>query len=299
MQLWGCQVYNQTGLDTITDMQEVNERDLRELYRAPKDSHKGQNGKLLVIGGSKLFHAAAFWSATVASRIVDLVHFSSPAMENNELMRKKAKEKFWEGIVVPWEKVEEYIEEDDCVLIGPGMPRDEGLQKGERPTGEVVDGLLKLHGNKKWVIDGGALQEVSLDKIPQTTILTPHPGELDGLLVRLKIDASDWESKARAVSERLGCAVLAKGKEDVVCGEGECRMVQGGNEGMTKGGTGDVLAGIVAALYCKNDAMLSALAGSLINKRAGDEVYKSVGPYFNAQDLLGEVPRVMKDLLRY
>src|SRR3990167_315579 len=114
-----------------------------KIYRPARDSHKGQNGRLLVIGGSELFHASIFWAADVASRIVDLVHFSSPAMENNELVRKKAKEGFWNGIVVPWEKVEEYIREDDCVVIGPGMPREEGRGEGERPTKEIVDGLLQ------------------------------------------------------------------------------------------------------------------------------------------------------------
>lgn len=64
----------------------------KKLYQPPADSHKGQNGKLLVIGGSKLFHSSVFWSADVASRIVDLVHFSSPANENNILVRKKLKE---------------------------------------------------------------------------------------------------------------------------------------------------------------------------------------------------------------
>ena len=66
-------------------------KDLEKLNKYPKDSHKGQNGRMLVIGGSKLFHSSIFWTADVASKIVDLVHFSSPVMENNDLMRKKAK----------------------------------------------------------------------------------------------------------------------------------------------------------------------------------------------------------------
>ena len=66
---------------------------------------------------------------------------------------------------------------------------------------------------------------------------------------------------------------------------------------MTKGGTGDVLAGLVAALYCKNEAFLSACAGSYINKKAGENLFKRVGYYFNASDLADEIPRVMKELL--
>ncbi|MBI5356567.1 hypothetical protein HZB78_03055 [Candidatus Collierbacteria bacterium] len=98
------------------------------LYQPLPSSHKGQNGKLLVIGGSKLFHSSIFWSADVASKIVDLVHLTSPANENNQIFRKRLKEKFWNGIVVDWKDVESYIEEDDCVLIGPGMTRNEVAQ---------------------------------------------------------------------------------------------------------------------------------------------------------------------------
>ena len=99
------------------------------LYQPPNNSHKGQNGKLLVIGGSELFHSSIFWSADTASRIVDLVHLTSPSNENNQIFRKRLKEKFWNGIVVDWKDVEEYIEEDDCVLIGPGMTRGDGKTK--------------------------------------------------------------------------------------------------------------------------------------------------------------------------
>src|SRR4030042_3688069 len=119
--------------------------DFSKVYRPSTYSHKGQNGRLLVIGGSVLFHASIFWSADVASRFVDLVHFTSPAMENNDLVRKKIKQGFWQGIVNPWKKVNDYIEEDNCVLIGPGMPRDEGLVRGGESTASIVNELLKKH----------------------------------------------------------------------------------------------------------------------------------------------------------
>jgi NAD(P)H-hydrate epimerase len=89
-----------------------------------------------------------------------------------------------------------------------------------------------------------------------------------------------------------------KGQTDIVCnGEGERRIIKGGNAGMTKGGTGDVLAGLIAALACKNDPFLSTIAGSFINKKAGDELYKKVGPFFNATDLADQIPLTMKQLL--
>lgn len=100
--------------------------DLKKLYIPPPDSHKGQNGKLLIIGGSHLFHAASLWALKVASRIVDMVFYSS-VPENNEIVQK-AKEEFRDGIVVRREDIESYIEEADCILIGPGMLRNEKLK---------------------------------------------------------------------------------------------------------------------------------------------------------------------------
>lgn len=253
------------------------------MYHPPKDSHKGQNGKLLVIGGSELFHAAAFWTADVASRIVDLVHFSSPAMENNDLMRVKAKEKFWDGVVVPWEQVEEYIKEDDCVVIGPGMTRSDD-------TKTVVNTLLKKFADKRWVIDGGALQEIDRDLLNEHMIITPHQGEFKLVF---------GESEIEAIAKKYRCTILLKGVEDIVCNQRKCVKIPGGNEGMTKGGTGDVLAGLVGALYCKNEAFLAVTVGSYLNKKAGDNLYKKVGPFFNASDLVEEIPRVMKKELGY
>jgi NAD(P)H-hydrate repair Nnr-like enzyme with NAD(P)H-hydrate dehydratase domain len=64
---------------------------------------------------------------------------------------------------------------------------------------------------------------------------------------------------------------------------------------MTKGGTGDVLAALIASLYCKNnDPFLVAQAGSYLNKKAGESLFTKVGYYFNASDLVDELPRVMK-----
>ena len=58
---------------------------IKKLYIPDKNSHKGKNGKVLIIGGSKLFHAASIWAAESASHIVDIVHYSS-TLENNEVM---------------------------------------------------------------------------------------------------------------------------------------------------------------------------------------------------------------------
>lgn len=262
---------------------------LAQIVMPKVDSHKGENGRVLVIGGSKLFHAASFWSACMASKIVDMVHFSSPAMENNELMRVRAKAKFWEGIVVPWEEVSHYIEEDDCVLIGVGMERGEN-------TREIVNTLLKKYPDKRWVVDGGALQEVDASLLNKNMIITPNKRELGILLHHYTIESLN----------HLGITVLSKGQVDRVSGrqyladgswQDETIEIKGGSAGMTKGGTGDVLAGIVAGLYAKSPAFASCIVGSQVNKSAGEELEKKMGVFFSASDLMREVQKGLGEIL--
>jgi hydroxyethylthiazole kinase-like uncharacterized protein yjeF len=270
-------------------MDTVTKDDLQNLYLPPHDSHKGQNGKMLLIGGSELFHAASLWALTVASRIVDLVHYCS--IPSNNTLVSHIKEEFRNGIVVSRDDVEEYIKEDDCILIGPGMTRD-------TETKELTDRLLRKFPKKQWVIDAGALQMMDIADIPQNAILTPHHQEFALLWEKQKgIVASD-EEKVAEFARSHQCIVLLKGEKDIACSsEGTCKTIVGGNAGMTKGGTGDVLAGLIAALACKNDPFLATIAGSFINKKAGDDLYSTVGPFFNATDLAGQIPKTMKELL--
>ena len=254
---------------------------VKQIVLPQRDSHKGENGRVLVIGGSRLFHAASFWSACMASKIVDMVHFSSPAMENNELMRVSAKQKFWEGIVVPWEEVTHYIAEDDAVLIGPGMERGEETKK-------IVDELLAKYPGKRWVVDGGALQEVDPSLLKQNMIITPNKREQEIL--------------GSKVPE--GVTILAKGMVDVITGlrrtangvQQKKIEIVGGSAGMSKGGTGDVLAGLVLGLYAKSSAMASCAVASQVNKRAGEQLEKKLGPFFSASDLIGEAQVVLGEM---
>lgn len=255
-----------------------------------RHSHKGQNGRLLIIGGSKLFHAASLWALEVASRIVDLVHYSSVG-ENNKL----AKSLFRNGIVISRSDIDAYIEEDDCILIGPGMTRDE-------ETKTLTNTLLKRHAKKQWVIDAGALQMMDISLVPKNAILTPHHGEFEFLWTKFKILNPNFKSNSNdqkiiEFSKQHHCIVLLKGEKDIASNGKDTQVIEGGNEGMTKGGTGDVLAGLIAALVCTNDPFLATIAGSQINKKAGDALYKSVGPFFNASDLAGQIPKTMKELL--
>lgn len=290
-------------------MKDFDPNILKQLTKPGAGSHKGQNGKLLVVGGSHLFHAASLWSLTVASRILDMVFYSS-VVENNEIV-KELKKEFRNGIVIPRGNLEEYVQEADAILIGPGMVRldteildndavtalpdieqlsHEGLQ-----TYHLTKLLIDKYPHKKWIIDAGALQMMRkewLHKVSGNAIITPHPKEFRRLFGE---EATD-ESIARVASE-YSIVVVVKGEKDIVCSKETCVTVSGGNAGMTKGGTGDVLAGLIAALAATNELFVAAQAGSYINKKAGDSLYKKMGYYFNASDLANEIPVVMKELL--
>lgn len=270
-------------------MQQFDPSLLKKLYIPNPSSHKGQNGKLLIIGGSKLFHSASLWPLMIASRIVDMVFYSSTP-ENNEIVQK-AKEEFRNGIVVPRGRLEDYVEEADCVLIGPGLPRVDGKEAGDDDTKELTERLLTKYPDKRWVIDGGSLQTINPDLIPRNAILTPHPKEFEMLFGNVQ------DGMVEEMAKKYRCIILLKGEVDIVCSVTNCVQIAGGNAGMTKGGTGDVLAGLVASLYCKNEAFLSAVCGSYINKKAGERLSEKVGLYFNASDLGSEIPSVMKELI--
>lgn len=263
------------------------------------ESHKGQNGKALVIGGSELFHAASKWSLDTVSRLVDMVFYVS-VPSNNSLVQE-AKGAFWNGLIITRPQLESYIQEADVVLIGPGMERSEfepalahltpsqwaemQLTEAEwnSDTEKITNMLLAKYPDKKWVIDAGALQMIHPELLTDTCVLTPHHGELERLKSR-----TSWEDlMAKKVT------LLVKGETDQVQQGPDSFEIKGGNPGMTKGGTGDVLAGLVAGLYATQSALAASVIGSYVNKKAGEILAEKVGPFFNASDLAAKVPEVL------
>jgi NAD(P)H-hydrate epimerase len=289
-------------------MEQFSLSSLQQLSLPQADSHKGQNGKLLVIGGSRLFHAASLWALSIASKLVDMVFYSS-VPENNQIVHE-AKSEFRNGIVVPRDELEAYAGEADVILIGPGMLRTESIKdESEMRSLEEINKLedegeqsfyltkylLEKYPEKKWVIDAGALQMLRpewLLPLAGRAILTPHPGEFERVFGK-----KAWADVTAEMAKQYQCTIVVKGREDMVCSPTDCVRVLGGNAGMTKGGTGDVLAGLIASLACTNDVWLAATCGSYINKKAGEELYEKVGYFFNASDLVDEIPRVMKKIL--
>jgi NAD(P)H-hydrate epimerase len=276
-------------------MQQITKDIFKNLYRPAVDSHKGQNGKLTIIGGSKLFHGASLWSLKVASRIVDMVFYST--VLENEILTQKLKAEVYDFICVPRIKIQEYIDQSDAVLIGPGLVRgDTGTGESGEETKKLTETLLKKFPEKKWIIDAGSLQVMNPEwlKSLKQAVITPHQGEF-----KMLFGIDPTQDLVSQKAKKYGCTIVLKGQQDIICSPSQCAYDSQGNPGMTKGGTGDVLAGLIAALACKNDLFLASCAGVFTQGLVANHLFTKVGPYFNASDVCAEIPVTLKELMGY
>lgn len=279
---------------------------LKKIKLPEKDSHKGQNGRLLIIAGSRLFHAASLWPAEIASHFVDLVHYCS-TQENNQIFLN-LKTKFTNGIVIEKKNLLNYVEEDDCILIGPGMVRGEApvdqdltfdqimsLNSESDYTYYLTRYLLKNYPEKKFVLDGGALQmmdKVWLKDLQIKPIITPHQGEFEKLC-GIKGDTKLVSKMAL----EYNCLIVLKAV-DIIISDGDVLFqIEGGNAGLTKGGTGDVLAGLTAALNTKTDPLTSCVIASFLVKKSAEELAKTKGLWFNTDEVIKQIPKSAASLL--
>lgn len=269
-------------------MQVFDSTNLKEVKLPSGNSSKGENGQVTIVGGSHLFHGAPLLALTTASRLVDMVYFTSPEPAIGEVA-EKLKSNLFSFIWIPWEEREEYIEKSDAVLIGPGMMRYKKQigDAGGEETREITRDLLLKFPKKKWVIDAGSLQMLEASWIPEGSILTPNKKEYDRLFAGKE---ESW------VAQKYKCVLVRKLPVTRVCSASKCVEVRGGNAGLTKGGTGDVQAGIAVGLLAKNDAFLAGAASSFLVKKAADNLFGKSGTYYNADDLANEVGRVFSEI---
>ncbi|MBD3210926.1 NAD(P)H-hydrate dehydratase [Candidatus Micrarchaeota archaeon] len=233
------------------------------LHTPEKDSHKGENGKLLIVGGSKTFHGAPMLAILAARRFVDLV-FLLPGQKDSHLIN--AVKTIPEAIVVYDMKG---LMDMDCVLFGTGLA-------------EAKFDMKKLKG-PRLVVDADGLKRIK-GKIPAGTILTPHEGEF-----RMLFGKPGTEMNVKIAAAKNRCFILKKGPADIISDGRKVVKNRVHNPGMTKGGTGDVLAGLVAALACKNPPMKAMQAAAAIAGRAGNRLKKTHGYSYCASDLAEEL----------
>jgi len=277
-----------------------DKNELKSLYRPNPRSGNEDNGQVTIIGGSKLFHGAPLFSLKVASRIVDMVFLASPEPSVGRVA-EHIKSRLFSFIWVPWDEVEAYVKKSDSVLIGPGFMRfrSEKVPENKRhseydnaakESGEITQRLLEKFPQKRWVIDAGSLQVMNPGWIPKGAILTPNKKEYKLLFGDLELSEA---------AKKFKCIIISKGPTSTVCSSDKCVEIKGGNTGLTKGGTGDVLAGLTVALLAKNEPFLAAASASFIIKSTADDLYQKVGTNYSADDLADKIPEVLYSLMEH
>ncbi len=278
----------------------VERRDVHHLLpRRPRRLHKYAAGKVLVVAGSKGYTGAPNLAAHAALRSgAGAVTLMVPKTIYPIMARKRTDEivspvpcsaagSFSEDSIAA---VAEKLPWADVLLIGPGLSLNAG-------TATFLESILSLYRGPA-VIDADALTLLSrsekLLKLLRARdwILTPHTGEFDrfvslgaAVIERTRIAA------ARSFSRQNRSTLVLKGAPTVVAGpDGACYLNPTGNPGMATVGSGDVLAGCLAALRTQGLGSVEAsYAATYLHGRAGDL----------AADVLGERSVVASDLLQY
>ncbi len=263
-------------------------------------AHKGDFGRLLVIGGSSVFSGAPTLVSLAALRTgVDIAYTASPektAYEISSLSPDLITLKLSGNNLNPDNVVElePYLATVDAVAMGPGL----GMN-GE--TIEFVKRFVDLveKAGKPLLLDADGLKAFAKFKRPLKVplVLTPHAGEYAILTgEKLPEDLEDKVAVIQKTAKQFNAVLLVKGKIDIVCSPNRTKLNFTGNAGMTVGGTGDVLSGIVGGLLAqKADAFEAAVAGAFVNGACGDFVASDIGFHMVATDILERIPRVFVD----
>ena len=262
------------------------------------NAHKGSFGRILLLCGSRGYTGAAALAAMGALRTgAGLVYLGVPdsiyEIEATKLLEPivlPLPEKdgmFSEGAI---EDLERMISGTDAVLVGPGIGVSDGtlavtkwiLENVKCPVILDADGINVLCDHKD-ILRGRT----------SSTILTPHTGEFNRLAGNI---CTDRIPKTLELAKDLGVIIAHKGHGTVISDGEEVYVNPTGNPGMAVGGSGDVLAGIIAALVGQGiDPLHATACGVWLHGAAGDICAREIGQYgMLPSDMLSVLPRLLK-----
>ena len=271
------------------------------LPRRDPAGHKGNFGKVLCVCGSVGYTGAPIFASRAAVRTGSgLVFLAVPksvwpvaAVKSDEAMPFPLPETADGKLsLLAEESIRQRASDCDAVLIGCGLGRD-------WQTDALVRNLLSIE--KPLVLDADGLNALGqsvelLQKRTAPTVLTPHEGEF----LRLGGDLSCGRAAAAAAfSRNYGVYLVLKGHHTLVAAPDGCMAVNGtGNSGMAKGGSGDVLAGMLLSLLGQGcEAYDACCAAVWLHGRAGDLAAADKGERgMTPTDLLEQIPYAMKNL---
>ena len=279
----------------------VDEELVKECVKPRRlDSHKGENGVVMVVGGSWIYHGAPFLAAMASLRAgADLAYIAAPekivpsirALSPAIIAIPLTDMKLTRGAA---RRALNLLPKIDAIVIGPGL-----ASGSERGIELLVEEAATL--GKGIVLDATALYRDVLRYVAgRRVVLTPHAGEFRRIF---EVDApSELEERVEVVKEQAKknqVTVLLKGRIDVISDGVETVVNETGSPAMTAGGTGDVLSGVVATFLAWGvEPLKAAAAAAWINGKAGEKAAERKGFHIIATDLLDSIPDVMKEFDR-
>ena len=272
------------------------------------DSHKGMNGRLAVVAGSRGLSGAAVMAAEAALRTgAGLITLAVPASSQmvaavklTEVMTKALAETATGSISgEAVSAIAELAANSDVLAIGPGLGRHEATAAAVRSVIATVECPLVIDADALYALVGHTGVLADCAALP---VVTPHPGEM-GLLLGLPAEEvnADRITIARQAAGEWGSIVVLKGAHTIVAfPDGEVYINTTGNAGMATGGTGDVLTGIIAGLIAQGmSSHDAAVAGVHIHGLAGDIAAQAGMVGMAATDLITAVPAALYGIKGY
>jgi len=250
---------------------------------------KGQNGKVLVIGGSRDYVGAPALAALAAFRTgIDLVTVCAPekvAWAINSYSPDLITKKFLgdELGLTHCKEIISLSEKFDVIILGPGL-------------GEKKEFVLRLLRDikKPFVIDADELKVISLENV-SNSVFTPHGREFEILyantIKKPVFDELDMEQNIKNLRKNMGDnVILLKGPNDIIFTKHRRHINKTGHNSMTIGGSGDVLAGIVGGYMAQSKKLFeSAAHAAYVNGKLGEHMFKQRGYGYTAFDMIGEL----------
>ncbi|VVB54207.1 ADP-dependent (S)-NAD(P)H-hydrate dehydratase [uncultured archaeon] len=257
------------------------------------DSHKGDFGRLLIIAGSRQYCGAPVLMTHAAIKSgVDLVTSAVPQyVADHQVFPADAIVHPIKGEIFTSESVDELLALNyDAAAIGPGL----GMADETR---DALNLFLRK-SNKPRLLDADAIKLADKKRLNPQTIVTPHAGEFK--MLTGEYDPKKREQLTEKYAKKLGCTILLKGPTDVISDGKTTRLNRTGNPAMTKGGTGDTLAGLAGGLLAQNkNPFQTACAAAFLNGLAGDIAYKDLNVMLTASDVAAYLPKALAECRRY
>ena len=274
--------------------------DVRRVMR-PRDvhSHKGDYGRLLIVGGSDVYSGAPALAGIASLRTgVGLVFIAAPrgvASVIRSYSPDLIVHQLGENVVTSDDlpAIGRLLTQSDALVLGPGIGRD------SETTAAVPRIIQKANDmNKPILIDADAIRAVAGGDAyrHRSIVLTPHAGEFKALS---GVEApAGWRKRVPICvnfAKTRSCVLLLKGHETIVTDGCRVKVNRTGNPGMAKGGMGDVLSGIIGTFLAQHaDPFDAAVAGAYLQGRAGDLLLKGKGFHMISSDLVEILPAVLK-----